>query len=227
MHEIPEEIRTFYESPLGRAALDLLRAHVEKLWPVLENERIFSLGAAGILFDGTVSSARMTGTEGENFSCLVDAKNKPLPDADVDRLAVLHGGASFDLGALLREGIRVLKGEGRILLILPRKGGLWDSVPLSPFGQEPAYSERNVRNLLKRNGYFIERIDRALYAPPIDAPWNLFWVPKIEMAAPFVFPFGGGVLVVEAKKREPGLVGATAQNDRETEAFAAMPMPCG
>jgi len=222
---IPAEIRDFYQSRSGQAALNLLRGHVEKLWPVLENERILTLGAAELLFPGLpVSSARMTGAEGETFSCFVDSKNKPLPDASVDRIAVLHGGDFFDLAPVVREGRRVLKGEGRMLLILPRKGSSWAMDTTTPFGRDPAYSQQELKNILKSKDYFVGRVERTLFAPPGEA----LWTRAVERMASFVFFFGGGgVLIVDAQKRELGLVSVTSAREGAAESFAAMPMPCG
>jgi SAM-dependent methyltransferase len=217
----------FYQSRTGRAAQGLLRARIGKRWSGLANGRVLPLGRAALVLDETpFISARMTGAQEETFSCLVDSKNKPLPDADIDRAIMLHAlKAESDLEPVLREIWRVLKGEGRLLMVLPRAGSAWARNPDTPFGHEPAYTASQIKKILKRHGFFVARMNRALYARPCAPEPNFLRALEIERAAPGIFlRFGGGVLLVEARKRICGIAGAK-QKKRPRCANPLLPLP--
>jgi SAM-dependent methyltransferase len=218
----------FYQSPLGQRTLALLRAHVEDFDPGLSGARILTLGQSALLLGSTPTScARMTRPDEAPFSCLVDSKNKPLPDASFDFVIALHmPSAFFEAESFLREVRRVLKGEGRFLTILPRHGGAWAQNTLTPFGCEPDFTTRQIRNILNNQGFIVECIDRALYAPPTDI-WDSFSLAdKIEIIAPWLFlHFGGGVLLVEVRKRVCGFAGCCKERRRRSDRLLPLPLP--
>jgi SAM-dependent methyltransferase len=201
--------RVFYQSQRGRRIQELLRTHIGKMWADISNERILPLGCASLLFNSPpLVSGRMTATQEENFSCLVDSKNKPLPDADLDCIVALHAAAtSSEMTFLLREAWRVLKGEGRLLIIVSRRHSAWAQNPDTPFGCEEAYAATQIKNALSNQGFFVTRARRALYASPHCLETSFSLARNIEMIAPFLL-CGGGVLLVEGQKRILGIAGA-------------------
>jgi SAM-dependent methyltransferase len=210
------DYQAFYRSKLGHAAQDVLRAHVGEMWPALKGERVMPLGCGALLLGMPAVSARMAGTDEEMFSCLIDSRNKPVPDTSADRVLTLHTDVTYsDIEHLVREIWRVLKGEGRLLMIVPRKNGAWARSPDTPFGKEPAYSASQIKKLLNDAGFFVEHIGRALYAPPCSMSENLFLARKIERIAPWLcFCRGGGVLLIDAQKRVCGCASLRARNRR-------------
>ena len=215
----------FYQSQRGRVTQAILRAHVDRLWPDISGTRILPLGSGALLLGSLpFVSGRMTATQGETFSCFVDSKNKPLPDADLDRIVALHAMAtSSDMELGLREAWRTLKGEGRLLIVVPRRCGAWAKKPDTPFGREEAYSGRQIKKALTDQGFIVTRIRRALFAPPDGAEAFLSLAYKIETIAPFLF-FGGGVLFVEGRKRVCGFAGAK-KRAREHSRNPLLPLP--
>ena len=221
-----QDSHVFYQTPLGRRTQELLRASVGKLCPCFFNGRVLPLGCADLLLGPiTTVSGRMTTAQGEAFSCLVDSKNKPLPDADIDCVVALHAAKEIsDIDFLLREIWRVLKGEGRILLIVPRRRSAWAESFDTPFGKEQAYSVPQIKKILKAQGFSVARVRSVLYAPPGKSDAAFAYV--IEKVAPFLPFCHGGVLVISSHKRVYGLAGAKKRKPREcTDPLLPLPLP--
>jgi SAM-dependent methyltransferase len=223
----------FYQGRLGRKTQDILRAQTNKIWPNnspgLSAERILPLGCGALLLGALpVVSARMTEAQGETFSCLVDSQNKPLPDGAIDRVLTLHAfETSCEIEPLLHEIWRVLKGEGRLLMILPKKHGAWEDDPGTPFGREPAFSPSQIKNILRHQGFLVERVCRGLYASPKGLDCDNSLAHKIEKHAPGLFlTFGGGVLFIEARKRVYGLAGIKGRKQQRcADPLFPLPLP--
>ncbi len=218
----------FYQTLLGRETQDNLRSAIGRLCPCFFDGRVLPLGCADLLLgSATTVSGRMTTTMGETFSCLVDSKNKPLPDADIDCVVALHAAKEIsDMDFLLREIWRVLKGEGRLLLIVPRRRSAWAENLDTPFGKEQAYSVPQIKKILRTQGFSVARVRSALYAPPgkPDAPLPFSY--GIEKVAPFVPFCHGGVLIISAHKRICGLAGAKKWGAREcADPLLPSPLP--
>jgi hypothetical protein len=221
--------RQFYESRAGRAAKEILRARVRQLWPDVARERLLPLGCAELLIDSpSIVAAHMTGAKDQPFCCLADSRDKPLPDASLDRVIALHTAeTSEDMDFLLREIWRVLKGEGRVLLILPRRNSGWATNPATPFGREQAYGTKTIKGLLNKHFFTIESISPALYLPPWIALGHEFIAQKIDLCSSLLFfQQGGGVLLVEARKRVHGLATERARtNSLQPDPLFPMPLP--
>jgi hypothetical protein len=130
---------------------------------------------------------------------------------------------SSDMALGLREAWRTLKGEGLLLLAVPRQSGAWAKNPNTPFGREEAYSARQIKKALTDQGFIVTRLRRALFAPPDGAETFLPLACKIEGMAPFLF-FGGGVFFVEGRKRVCGFAGAK-KRERENSRNPLLPLP--
>ncbi|MDD4617229.1 MAG: methyltransferase domain-containing protein [Alphaproteobacteria bacterium] len=199
---LPEcvDAHAFYKSETGRTAQKLLRKRLKSLWPSAKGEKLLLLGCASLVMETeSVLSCRLNGADA--FLSLVDSCDKPFADASIDAVACLHVAAPIE--PLLHEIWRVLKGEGRLILIVPRLNSAWSNAAQTPFAHEPAYSSRQIVKVLKRQFFFVRRVDRALYAPP-----SSYMAREIEKIAPwFLLQRGGGVLIVEAQKRVAGAIG--------------------
>ena len=101
----------------------------------------------------------------------------------------------------LREAWRVLKGEGRLILIVPNRAGQWASHDNSPFGQGYPYSTEQLSRGLAKAHFRIDDVHRALFHGP-RLPKSLFgeiyeWA-RAHVTRACLFP--AGVFVVEASK---------------------------
>lgn len=101
---------------------------------------------------------------------------------------------------MLREVWRVLKDDGRLLVVTPNRLGLWAHVESTPFGHGQPYSPGQIERLLTAQMFRVERRTFALYLPPTQRRFTIraarFW----ERAGRLLMPNLGGVTVTEAVK---------------------------
>ena len=81
---------------------------------------------------------------------LVDETELPLIDEGADRILLVHMLEwSENPLELLRELWRVLAPNGRLLLIVPNRRGLWARVDTTPFGYGSPFSRSQLTKLLE------------------------------------------------------------------------------
>jgi len=209
------DLRNFYAHPLGTVARRFVGRGVRRLWPGSAGLRVLGIGYAtpylGLFReDAERCLAFMPAAQGvvkwpstrPTLTALVDECELPLPDAEVDRILLVHAlEASHDVAALLREVWRVLAAGGRILAVVPNRRGLWARMDTTPFGHGRPYSRSQITHLLRETWFTPTAWGEALYVPPIDRRWFLRSALAWErtgatMSAPFA-----GVHLVEATKQ--------------------------
>ncbi len=132
---------------------------------------------------------------------MVEEATLPLPDASVDRLLLVHYlEVSENPNQLLREIWRVLAPEGRLLIIVPNRRGIWARLDTTPFGFGRPYSRDQLAKLLTQSLFTPIDVASALNMPPIDRPWLLRWATAFERIGQRLWPLFSGVLMVEARK---------------------------
>ena len=96
----------------------------------------------------------------------------------------------------------MLAGQGRLILVVPNRSGLWARSDHTPFGCGVPYSQKQIRELLKAHMFVPESIDRALFFPPTSSSrFVLTTAPLIEKIGQSFFNAFGGVYVIEASKQ--------------------------
>lgn len=219
MHLDVEVLRDFYyRSSLGRAAQRSLRDRMQTLWPDAERQVVLGYGFAVPLLRPYLSRAQrvigvMPAQQGVmawplgmgNISLLSDETLWPVATDTVDKLVMLHGLETSDRpDAVLDEAARVLAPEGRLLLILPNRRGLWARQEGTPFAYGRPYTRSQVERQLEHHGFVPGRHAGALFFPPSE---RRFWL----RSAPLIDRIGsglsndraGGALMVEAVRRDP------------------------
>lgn len=170
----------FYATGSGGVVCRLLRERLVQIWPDITRQSILGLGyAAPYLRAWQGQAARciaaMPAQVGvarwplvsPNLACTVDESSLPFPDLSFDRILLVHGlEAAENAGTLLREVWRVLKDDGRLLVVVPNRVGLWAHVESTPFGHGQPYSPGQIGRLLANSLFRVERRDYALYLPP-------------------------------------------------------------
>jgi hypothetical protein len=101
---------------------------------------------------------------------------------------------------MLREVWRVLKDDGRLLVVAPNRIGLWAHWDSTPFGQGQPYSPGQIGRLLAASLFRVERRDTALYVPPTAWRVVLRSARLIERVGRGVVPTLAGVTLTEAVK---------------------------
>lgn len=210
-----DDLRAFYGVWLGRVVRRVVGRRIRDFWPDVHGLSVMGacyavpylrafLGEADRVFavmsEGQGAHNWPSG-EGEwSLVCLSEEGALPIETNSVDRIVMVHGLEFSDMaGAAMDEAWRVLKSNGRLLLVVPHRGGFWSRADDTPFGQGAPYSGGQVRALLRRHLFVYERSCGALYFPPFVkgvkvAQW-------IERFGQRFLPFGAGVLIVEASKQ--------------------------
>lgn len=195
----------FYASRRGHVAAGALRPCLARLWPDLAGQSVLGLGYVAPFLDVwrpdayRVVAATLPCHGRPAEGCLVQEGQLPLPDLGFDRVLLVHG---LDLAAdgarLLREVWRVLKDDGRLIVVVPNRMGLWAGAERTPFGTGRPYSARQAEEQLRQASFATERRVPALFVPP--TPWLLHWPGLWERVGRAVAPELAGVFVFEAVK---------------------------
>ncbi|HEU0117248.1 MAG TPA: methyltransferase domain-containing protein [Alphaproteobacteria bacterium] len=209
------DLREFYLSPLGQTVQRLLRARLSHIWPQVKGEKVLALGygtpilrpllgeaASLIAMMPAAQGVAYWPREGPNLSSLVDVGSLPLADGSVDRVILVHAvEGSADPQNLLREIWRVLKSNGRALVIVPNRRGLWAHSDRTPFGNGQPYSATQIKQTLRDQGFLVDRMWRGLYLPPSQSRVVHSIADFLEKYGEKIFPGFGGLLMLEAGKQ--------------------------
>jgi SAM-dependent methyltransferase len=171
---------TFYASAAGAAAGRLLAQRLRGLWPALPGQAVLGIGHAApylglwqgqaarciALSPAQLGLARFP-AQGPAGALVAEEDSLPFPDLCFDRILLVHGlEMAENARRLLREVWRVLKDDGRLLVVAPNRRGLWAQTEHTPFGHGQPYSPGQVTRLLERHMFHVEHRDFALFVPP-------------------------------------------------------------
>ena len=230
-------LHDFYSSPLGRSAAARLSGLIRGWWPDLAGRRVLGLGhampalepaareAERVLYflPGDQGGLRWPAT-GASRVALVESLELPLPDLSIDRAVLIHAlEHEPQAQTLIRELWRVLKDDGRLLVIAPNRAGLWARFDSTPFGQGAPWSLTRLSTLLQESLFLPERRGRALFFPPVRSRLALLAPPVWELVGRRLWPILGGVVAVEAVKHVHGVMPIADRPRRLLR--LAMPLP--
>lgn len=244
MYRDISEIRQFYQSLLGRMTSHVLHRKIQKIW----NEPLGSAqNTAGIGYtipylqsdDKARSFSVMTATQGvvrwpSQGSCrtvLTEDHILPFANDSIDRLLMVHAVENSDyMRELMQECWRVLAPQGRLLLVVPNRAGIWSHADKTPFGYGRPYSMKQLRSVLRDLQFVIERHEYALYFFPSHNRILLTMATLLEKIGAVILPKCGGVTLVEVSKqlynvtplRVAPVKGSTAQS-----VWRSDPVPTG
>ena len=208
------DLSAFYATPLGQTARQAIGQQLREIWPDLQGRQLVGLGYAtpyltAFRSEAARSIAAMPAGQGalpwpvgaRGLTVLADETGLPLADRSIDRVLLVHG---LEFGEppneMLREIWRVMTDDGRLLVVVPARRGLWSSSDRTPFGQGQPYSMSQLTRLLRDNLFTPTTTARALYMLPIGSPTLLRAAPAWERLGRRWFPRFAGVLLAEAGK---------------------------
>jgi len=208
------DLRDFYATPLGQMVRRSLSRCIRRHWESIKGETLIGLGyAAPFLGSFRVEASHLGAlmpsrqgalvwpSEGNRLAVLVEEDRLPLADSSVNRLLAVHClEATERAEALLREIWRVLTPEGRLLMMVPNRRGIWARTDMTPFGHGRPYSRGQLDRLLREALFTPQAYETALYAPPLGHRLLLKSAPAIEKVGRRLTPAFAGVIVVEARK---------------------------
>jgi SAM-dependent methyltransferase len=214
----------FYATPLGRLTADLLRKKLIALWPSCANLTILGLGFTGPYLTLWRDQARCLAVSPTamgpaawpagrpSLACVAEEEALPFPDLSFDRILIVHGlEQAENTRRALREAWRLLKDDGRLIVVAPNRRGIWAYMESTPFGHGQPYSENQLSRLLASLFFHVESQHAALFAPPVDwrAARRMFNV--CERAGHALTPQLAGLTIAEATKDIHGLIPARSR----------------
>ena len=205
------DLRAFYASPLGRAAQAMISAKVEEAWGPVHGLDILGLGYPTPFLSLSRGARRVVaampaaqGVEAwpetsRNLACLIDETTLPFPPALFDRVLAVHAlEESGDPLVLMREVSRVLSPNGRVIVAVAARHGLWAHAEGTPFGHGRPFTRHQLETLISDAELEPTGWTRALYLPPL--PWAAGWADGVEQLGARLWPGFAGLILMEAIK---------------------------
>ena len=219
------ELSEFYRCQLGGVARRLLAHRIRGIWPDVRDETVLGIGYAAPFMRLFHQEARRLALcmpeeqgvirwphEGRSCSFLASETEIPLADASVEKVLAVHCLELCDSARpLLREIWRVLSPEGRLLLVVPNRRGLWARIDSTPFGYGHPYSRGQLERLLSDCLYDPTGWWPGLFMPPVHRQLVLKTAIAWERVGHYAWPGFSGVLIVEAQKRIYAPIGKAAK----------------
>lgn len=207
------ELRSFYASPRGRAAREMVGGKLAEAWGDPRGLDFLGIGYATPYLEAVRERARRTvavmpasqGVEvwpvgARNLACLADETALPLANAMFDRVVCVHALEEADNPlALMQEVCRVLAPSGRVIVAVAARNGLWSNAEGTPFGHGRPYTRRQLEDVLREADLEPSGWTRALYAPPFG--WTARWAQGFEQAGAWLWPPFAGLILMEAVKQ--------------------------
>lgn len=215
MFESAYDLKNFYSSRAGRLIRRLVTGHLREMWPDVSGQKLMGFGYSlpylrPFMAEAERTFAVMPSAAGVHAwpphsagqVCLSGETDLPLESESVDRILMVHAlEASLVPVELMQEIWRVLKSDGRLLVVVPNRLGLWARAEWTPFGHGRPYTARQLNDFLSDCLFVPERSERALFMPPFKSFLVLRTAYTLEGFGQFVFPGLAGVHLIEASKR--------------------------
>ena len=208
------DLNHFYASPLGTAAARSIETGLSRVWRTTPNERLVglgytlpwlnSLGSAAeraLALMPSEQGARRWPTKHPARVAIVDEEELPLAEASVDRVLAVHLLEHSEQPVeTLREIHRVLAANGRVVVVVPHRRGVWARFEHTPFGTGRPWSRTQLETAMVASGFRVSDVNDALLFPPIPYRWfgparrPSDWIGRKMFSA-----FSGAVIAVGAK----------------------------
>ncbi len=215
MHPDIIELRAFYDTTLGHLAERTLRMTLAGLWARIPGERLVGMGYSlpyldRFAVDTERTFAFMPAGQGavawpptrNPATALVFDEELPLPDSSIDRVLMVHAlEYAENAPETLKEIWRVLAPNGRLVVVVPNRRGVWARFEHTPFGSGRPYSRTQIAALLREANFTVNTVAQALHFPPVTRRWMMRPCLAVEGVGRRLWPLFAGVLVVEAQKR--------------------------
>lgn len=143
----------------------------------------------------------------------------PLPNQSVDQILLVHCLEFLsNPTAFFDEIWRVLKKDGKLLMIFPNRRGLWARSDHTPFGYGQPYTMTQAVNLISNYGFVTTQKLRALHFAPTSSSL-IYYSSKIfcGISLPIIKKFSG-VNAIWAEKKTLVLSPTAIKNEKNMEA---------
>ena len=238
------QLRQFYSSALGRKVKQRLRQIVSETWGEHDDETIIGIGYATPLLrvlervGGKPASlaAAMPARQGaiywpvhaDNRSFLADELSLQLGDNPVHRVLVLHAFEHCkEPEKLLDECYRILVPGGRMMLIVPNRRGLWQSMGDTPYTTGTPYRISQLKHLMGEAEFTIRESRSMLFTLPFSHPLLLRSWEIWERLFGLILWGMGGVVVLEVEKQIYAAIPDPVLKKAQQQAWVGEVAPAG
>lgn len=204
----------YYRSPLGRISRALVREQIISLAGDVKGKRILGLGFATPYMRFALKPAERVlalmperqgasawPREGPSHTVLCDPLEMPLTDAAVDLTIAVHAFEHIaDAEELMRELWRISAPNARLIVVVPRRRGMWAQRDNTPFGTGNPFSGPQLEKLLRDHSFTPEAWRDALFLPPFHTGLVLKSTRLFERGLRVFGPTFAGVTIVKARK---------------------------
>lgn len=233
MHASAYDLKAFYHSRIGLTVRHILRERLRAVWPDVKGLEVLGSGYAipylrPFIAESERTYAVMPRWQGmhhwpsgeKNLVAFAEEDRLPFASSTLDRVILCHHlEFSHDVGGALEEVWRVLRPNGRLIVIVPNRTGLWAQADWTPFGGGRPYTASQLSATLLENRFVHERTEQALFFPPVKFAPVLKAAFFVEKYGRYVWPLGG-LHIVEAGKQ----LYARIDKGRGTKVAAAVPV---
>jgi SAM-dependent methyltransferase len=209
------DLRSFYDSPLGKATERFLTQAIRARFDNCVGQAVLGVGYAApylemfrgdavrvLAFMPAAQGVVNWPAPGPSASALIETGMMPLPDSCIDRVILIH---ALEIAEhpreLLSEIWRILTPGGRMLAIAPRRAGLWAQLDTTPFGNGQPFSRSQLRDLMRESLFSPTHWGEALYFAPFEGKIVLRSAPLIEKIGAKLSLPGAGIIFVDAMKQ--------------------------
>ncbi len=224
-----KQLVEFYKTPLGRVTRALLLEKIKKLSADVSDKRVLGIGYATPYLRFTLEPAELvlalmpprqgimhwppnsssgppnssSGPPNSPSICVLsDLLEMPLPDSSMDLIIAVHAFEHVsDSEELMRELWRIAAPNAELIVIVPRRSGLWAQIDNTPFGFGNPFSKPQLESLLQNHSFEVLEWKNALYLPPSQSSLLLKSKRIFENVAPIFGASFAGAMCVKAKKK--------------------------
>ena len=229
MYPSAYELKSFYNTDFGKVIQKSVYRQIKKMWPNVNNLRLMGYGYPVPYMDYYLneserSFAIMPASRGvhkwpehdANLVSMARGYQLPIETESIDRILLIHAVEyAYSIDELLEEIWRVLKSNGRMIVVVPNRIGFWSRATWSPFGQGVPYSHYQINKTLQKSRFVCENYSRALYTPPLNWALNIKSADFFERYGKYIYPALSGLHIIEASKQVySGLLKPELQTNR-------------
>lgn len=212
-----DDLTEFYKTEIGSIVQNILGRQIAEIWPDLKGLRVLGCGYACPYLHGIQSQnpervlAMMPDSQGaiawplecKNLVLKCSEEALPIENASIDRILLVHHlEYSQNIESAVSEIWRILKPNGRALVVAPNRLGAWVHADWSPLGQGRPFTQGQLAQFLTKQQFLIENSNKCLFVPPMpDSPIMMKSANVIERLGASFLPFVAGLHIVEVSKQ--------------------------
>ncbi len=210
-----KQMLSFYNSPLGRRTRKLLLKQVKILSSDISNKRVLGIGFSTPYLRFALEKAeRVTAVlparmgvyawpkNEANKTVLCDPLEMPFCDSSIDLIIAVHSFEYIsDSEEFMRELWRIAAPNANLVVIVPRRHGLWAQRDNTPLGFGHPFSRSQLDNLLRNHSFVPQVWSDALYLAPSNSPLLLKSAHIFEQIGRFLGATFASAMCVSAQKQ--------------------------